>query len=67
MEGGVAAIMANCTARGNPTTKLNERSFGYEKTDVQSIMRGSGDGAAVPQCVRRHTHAGSTPWLTPPL
>jgi hypothetical protein len=27
MEGGVAAIMANCTVRGNPTTKLKVRGF----------------------------------------
>ena len=30
-EGGVAATMAHCTANGNKTTKLNERSLGYEK------------------------------------
>ena len=53
--------MANCTVRGNKMTKLNERSFAYEKTDVQSVMCGSGAGLAGSQCVRRHTRPGSSP------
>ena len=60
MEGGVAATMANCTANGSKVTKLNERSFAYEKTDVQSVMCGSGAGPVGPQCVRRHTDPGSS-------
>ena len=53
--------MANCTVRGNKTTELYERSFSYEKTDVQNVMCGSGAGPAGPQCVRRHTCPGSAP------
>ena len=58
--------MAKCTVRGNKTMKLNERSFNYEKTDVQNVVCGSGAGPAGPQCVRRHTRPRKFPWLMKP-